>query len=84
MAAMKIQSLPLMRTCKQAAALLVAREDRALSLPDTLALRLHLLACKACPQFENQLVTMRLAMDRWRHYTSGEEAMPVAVEKRPE
>lgn len=46
--------------------MLVAREDRALGLADTVALRLHLLVCKACPQFENQLRTMRLAMDRWR------------------
>jgi hypothetical protein len=84
MVVMKIQSLPLMRTCKQAAALLVAREDRALRLSDTVALRLHLLACKACPQFENQLVTIRLAMHRWRHYADGEEAIPVAVAKRPE
>ena len=72
---MKIQSLPLMRTCKQAAALLVAREDRALSLSDTVALRLHLLACKACPQFENQLLTMRLAMGRWRN-DAGEAQRP--------
>ena len=84
MAAMKMQSLPLRRTCKQAAALLVAREDRALRLSDTLALRLHLLACKACPQFENQLITMRLAMHRWRHYTDAGETIPVAAEKRPE
>jgi hypothetical protein len=84
MAVMKVQSLPLMRTCKQAAALLVAREDRALSLSDTVALRLHLLACKACPQFENQLITMRLAMHRWRHYADAGETIPVAAEKRPE
>ncbi len=69
MAIMKIKSLPLMRTCKQAAALLVAREDRALSLPDSVALRLHLMACKACPQFENQMLTMRHAMSHWRRVT---------------
>ena len=67
---MNIPSLPLMRTCRQAAALLVAREDRALRLSDTVALRLHLLACKACPQFENQLLTMRLAMSPWRNDAS--------------
>lgn len=67
MAVMNIPALPLRRTCRQAAALLVAREDRALRLSDTVALRLHLLACKACPQFENQLLTMRLAMSRWRN-----------------
>jgi hypothetical protein len=67
-----MRTLPLRRTCRQAAALLVAREDRTLSLPDTVALRLHLLACKTCPQFENQIRTMRLAMARWRNYTDDE------------
>ena len=76
MAGMNIPSLPLQRTCKQAAALLVAREDRALRLSDTVALRLHLLACKACPQFENQLITLRLAMGRWRGGADGTEPPP--------
>ncbi|WP_341917312.1 zf-HC2 domain-containing protein [Polaromonas sp. YR568] len=80
---MKIQSLPLMRTCRQAAALLVAREDRALSLSDTVALRLHMLACKACPQFENQLITMRLAMGRWRNY-AGEAPSPGTQDIKPD
>ena len=63
----------LRRTCRQAAALLIAREDRVLSLPDHIALKLHLLACKACPKFENQLLTTRAAMRRWRNYTSDAE-----------
>ena len=62
----------LRRTCREAAALLIAREDRALNLPDNLALKLHLLACKACPKFEDQVLTMRAAMGKWRNY-SGEE-----------
>lgn len=57
-----------MRTCKQAAALVIAREDRALSLPDNIALRLHLLACKACPNFEGQVLILRAAMGQWRNY----------------
>jgi hypothetical protein len=64
MAGMKFKLLR--RTCKQAAALLVAREDRALGLADTVALRLHLMACKACPRFEKQMLTMRQAMAQWR------------------
>ena len=59
----------LRRTCREAAALVIAREDRALNLPDKLALKLHMLACKACPKFENQVLTMRAAMGRWRNYT---------------
>ncbi len=62
----------LRRTCKQAAALLIAREDRALSLPDSVALRLHLMACKACPRFENQILTMRQAMAQWRQAPDGQ------------
>ncbi|MEO5797128.1 MAG: zf-HC2 domain-containing protein [Rhodoferax sp.] len=67
--------IPLRRTCKQAAALLVAREDRRIALPDTVALQLHLMACKACPKFERQLLTMRNAMRQWRNYGAqgGEE-----------
>jgi hypothetical protein len=64
----KLRTIPLRRTCREAAALLVAREDRALSLPDHVALKLHLMACDACPRFENQLLTMRAAMKQWRHY----------------
>ena len=59
----------LMRTCKEAAALMVAREDRPLPPVERVALRLHLAICKACPVFERQLLTMRNAFARWRHYT---------------
>nr|WP_315224820.1 zf-HC2 domain-containing protein [uncultured Albidiferax sp.] len=60
--------IPLMRTCQQSAALLLAREDHPIGLADTVALRLHLMACKACPKFERQLLTMRNAMRQWRNY----------------
>ena len=68
----------LRRTCREAAALLIAREDRALAIPDSVALKLHLLACKACPKFENQVLTLRSAMGRWRHY-AGDEAIPEQI-----
>ena len=57
----------LRRTCKEAAALVIAREDRDLRLNDAVALKLHMMACKACPQFENQVLTMRAAMNKWRN-----------------
>lgn len=59
----------LRRTCKEVTTLLVAREDRKLPVVERLALRLHLMACSTCPVFERQMVTMRKALDRWRHYT---------------
>ncbi len=62
-------SLPLMRSCKEVAALLLTREDQHLPLRESLALRLHLAICAACPRFERQLLTMRNAMKQWRNYT---------------
>lgn len=59
-----------MKTCKEATALLVAREDRTLSLGDKVALRFHLLICKACPRFARQMLTLRNGMKEWRNYTT--------------
>ena len=59
-------------TIHEAAALVIAREDRALSLPDSVALKLHMLACKACPEFENQVLTLKAAMEKWRNYPDSE------------
>lgn len=59
---------PLKLSCKEAAALMLAREDRALPLRNRAALRLHLAICNACPRFERQLLTMRNAMKQWRAY----------------
>ena len=66
----------LRRTCKEAAALLVAREDRPLPTVERLALRLHLAACDACPRFARQLSVMREALRRWRE-DIGEKASEV-------
>jgi hypothetical protein len=54
--------------CKKAAALLVAREDRTLTLGEGAALRVHLWVCKACPRLEHQILTMRHAWQGWRNY----------------
>jgi hypothetical protein len=66
-------SLPFMRSCKEASALLIAREDQALLLRESLALRLHLVICAACPRFERQLLTMRSAMKQWRNYAGDDK-----------
>ncbi len=65
-------SYPLRRTCKEVTALVIAREDRALPLPERLALRLHMAMCQACPTFERQVLTMRNAMQQWRGYREDE------------
>lgn len=73
--------MPFRRTCRQVAALLIAREDRVLPLADRLALRLHLAVCAACPGFERQILTMHNAMKQWRNYQAPDE--PLASTKHP-
>ena len=62
------------RTCKEAAALMIAREDRVLPLADRLALRVHLAVCAACPAFQRQILTMRNVMRQWRNYETPDHA----------
>lgn len=64
---------PLKRTCKEVTALVVAREDRELSLADRLALRMHMAICDACPRFERQMLTMRNGLRAWRNDTGPNE-----------
>lgn len=61
---------PLKRTCREVASILVAQEDRALSVADRVALRLHMVVCDACPRFEKQLLLMRNGLRQWRNYGS--------------
>lgn len=60
--------IPFKRTCKEVAALVVAREDRALPLAERLALRLHMSICACCPKFERQILSISQAMRQWRAY----------------
>jgi hypothetical protein len=61
----------LRRTCREICVLLVAREDAPLAVPDRVAVQLHLFACKMCPGFERQMLTMRNGLKQWRNYSSG-------------
>lgn len=66
---------PLRKTCKEVASLVVSMQDRKLSLTESIALRLHMAICKACPSFERQFLIMRRAMQQWRNYAES-EALP--------
>jgi hypothetical protein len=57
----------LRRTCKEVCSMLIAREDKHLAVPDRLAIQLHLIACKMCPNFERQLLTMRNGLKHWKN-----------------
>jgi Putative zinc-finger len=61
--------MKLMRSCKEVATLVVAREDRKLSVRERIDLRMHMLICKACPRFEGQILTIRTAMKQWRNHS---------------
>ncbi len=66
--------IPFHRTCREVAAILVAREDRHLGLADRLALRIHMAMCDACPKFERQMLTMRNGLRQWRNYTAPDDS----------
>jgi hypothetical protein len=59
---------PFRRSCQDVAALVLAREDRALGTSERIALQIHMGICKACPRFERQILTMRNAFRQWRAY----------------
>ena len=67
-------SYPLKRTCKEVTAMVVAQEDRLLSLADRLALRVHMAICDACPRFERQMLTMRKGLREWRNYSAPDDS----------
>lgn len=67
-----LKKVPLMRTCKEVTALVIAREDRELPMAEQLALRMHMAICNTCPTFERQVLSMRNAMKNWRQYTDDE------------
>jgi hypothetical protein len=60
-------------TCREATRLVLAGEDRRLLLHERVRLRVHMLICKACPNFQRQVDFMRSAMGQWRRYAEGED-----------
>ena len=68
--------IPFHRTCREVAAILVAREDRNLGLADRMALRIHMAMCDACPRFERQMLTMRNGLRQWRNYADTRRFRP--------
>lgn len=53
-------------SCRDISALLLAREDRTLGLGERLAVRAHILTCRACRRFERQTLLLRDALRQWR------------------
>ena len=51
-----------MLTCKQASQFISTSLDRPLSFNERFALKLHLLVCKYCKRFSQQVSAMRVAL----------------------
>jgi len=60
-------------TCREATRLVLAGEDRKLLLLERMRLRVHLLICKACPNFQRQVGFMHSAMGQWRRYADDDD-----------
>lgn len=54
-----------MMSCKEAAALMSQGMDRRLGLAERAGLRFHLLICRACSRYREQLAILRLACRRF-------------------
>jgi hypothetical protein len=57
-------------SCKESARRITSRLDRELPWFELAVLRMHVMACKACPRFERQVRLMDEAMGRWRTYAN--------------
>ena len=55
-------------TCKETSVLLSQSQDRPLRPTETLRMRLHLLICRRCRSFNQQLDFLRAAVRRYRDH----------------
>lgn len=57
------------RSCREVTALVLAEADRQLSVRERTVIRLHMVICKACPRFEQQVRFLtKDVLPRWRRY----------------
>ena len=56
--------MSIMATCREASALVSRRMDTRLSIAERLRVRLHLLLCKSCERFAQQVRVLRAASRR--------------------
>jgi hypothetical protein len=73
-----------MLSCKQASQLISLSLDRPLMLRERFALKLHLLICKFCKRFSQQVQTLRVAIKTMVSTIENNNAieMPSAAKKR--
>ena len=73
-----------MLSCKQASQVISQSLDRPLTMRERFALNLHLLICKYCKRFSQQLQTLRVAMNTMVSSIESNNSieMPIAAKRR--
>ena len=73
-----------MLSCKQASQIISQSLDRPLMMRERFALKLHLLICKYCKRFSQQLQTLRVAIKTMVSSIESNNSieMPLAAKKR--
>ena len=73
-----------MLSCKQASQIISQSLDRSLTMRERFALKLHLLICKYCKRFSQQIQTLRVAMKQMISSIENDNTieMPSTVKER--
>jgi hypothetical protein len=73
-----------MLSCKEASQIISQSLDRQLTMRERFALKLHLLICKYCKQFSQQLQTIRVALKLAGSTIENDDTikMPLETKKR--
>ena len=73
-----------MLSCKQASQIISQSLDRPLTMRERFALKLHLLICKYCKRFSQQIQTLRVAMKQMISSIENDNTieMPSTVKER--
>ena len=72
----------MMLNCKQASQLISQSLDRKLAWHERLTLRLHLLVCKYCLRFSQQLRSLRVALKRLNEDVENDSNIVMASEAK--
>lgn len=73
-----------MMNCRQASQLVSQSLDRRLSWRERFGLRLHLLICDACAEFQRQMRLLRAATQRLTAASLADITLPTAARERIE
>jgi len=61
------------RNCREVTRLVLARENRPLTLVERFAVRFYLSICLMCTRFTGQVKLMNRAMAQWKRYAEHDE-----------